>query len=274
MYAAYSAGLRSACLSRQVGAVITDSSGNILSTGCNDVPKARGGLYSAASDTDNRCYNQDGGKCHNDERKNLMQQKIALTIKTELNIDKEKADNLTEIIKKTSGLRDLLEFSRSVHAEMDAITTIARKGGISTQGAYLYTTTYPCHNCARHIIAAGIRKVFYIEPYEKSLARELHRDALEKPDTQADDHEKIGVSGSFISRGFLRASIRTSFTLLMREKINMAKLSTLPRQKQIKSSLNYWMTIGTLRPGSSNMSPVSKRSQTMYSQIEAAMRRQ
>ena len=190
MYAAYSAGLRSACLSRQVGVAITDSSGNILSTGCNDVPKARGGLYSADSDTDNRCYNQDGGKCHNDERKNLMQQKIALTIKTELNIDKEKADNLAEIIKKTSGLRDLLEFSRSVHAEMDAITTIARKGGISTQGTYLYTTTYPCHNCARHIIAAGIRKVFYIEPYEKSLARELHRDALEKPDTQVDDHEK------------------------------------------------------------------------------------
>lgn len=38
MHAAYSAALRSACLSRQVGAAILDNQGNIISTGCNDVP--------------------------------------------------------------------------------------------------------------------------------------------------------------------------------------------------------------------------------------------
>ncbi len=32
----------------------------------------------------------------------------------------------------------------------------------------MYVTTFPCHNCAKHIIAAGIRFVFYIEPYPKS----------------------------------------------------------------------------------------------------------
>ena len=42
----------------------------------------------------------------------------------------------------------------------------------------LYSTTYPCHNCARHIVAAGIREVVYIEPYTKSLAIDLHRDAI------------------------------------------------------------------------------------------------
>lgn len=42
----------------------------------------------------------------------------------------------------------------------------------------LYTTTFPCHNCARHIVAAGISKVYYIEPYEKSLALELHSDSI------------------------------------------------------------------------------------------------
>lgn len=40
MYAAFSAGLRSACLSRQVGAAIADVHGNVLATGCNDVPEA------------------------------------------------------------------------------------------------------------------------------------------------------------------------------------------------------------------------------------------
>ena len=46
-------------------------------------------------------------------------------------------------------------------------------------GGTLYTTTFPCHNCTRHIVASGIAKVYYIEPYAKSLALELHNDAIE-----------------------------------------------------------------------------------------------
>jgi hypothetical protein len=42
----------------------------------------------------------------------------------------------------------------------------------------LYVTTFPCHNCTRHIIAAGIQRVYYIEPYPKSKAWELHDDAI------------------------------------------------------------------------------------------------
>jgi hypothetical protein len=42
----------------------------------------------------------------------------------------------------------------------------------------LFITTYPCHNCARHIIVAGIKKVYYIEPYRKSLTTKLHYDAI------------------------------------------------------------------------------------------------
>jgi hypothetical protein len=40
-------------------------------------------------------------------------------------------------------------------------------------------TTFPCHECARNIIAAGIDRVVYIEPYAKSLALELHANALQ-----------------------------------------------------------------------------------------------
>ena len=48
MYAAYCAGLRSACLSRQVGASIATQTGEVVATGCNDVPKFGGGLYTAS----------------------------------------------------------------------------------------------------------------------------------------------------------------------------------------------------------------------------------
>lgn len=76
-----------------------------------------------------------------------------------------------------SSLTHLTEFGRAVHAEMEAILACARNG-ISSRGATLYGTTFPCHNCAKHIIAAGIHRVVYIEPYEKSKAEKLHNDAM------------------------------------------------------------------------------------------------
>jgi deoxycytidylate deaminase len=70
-----------------------------------------------------------------------------------------------------------------VHAEMDAILNCARSNN-STQGATLYVTTFPCHNCAKHIVAAGIKEVMFVEPYPKSKALDFHRDSitLEKGD--------------------------------------------------------------------------------------------
>jgi deoxycytidylate deaminase len=49
----------------------------------------------------------------------------------------------------------------------------------------MYVTTFPCHECARNIISAGIARVVYIEPYAKSLALELHDNSIEL-DTEID----------------------------------------------------------------------------------------
>ena len=72
----------------------------------------------------------------------------------------------------------LLEFSRAVHAEMDALLSAARQG-ISPTGARLFVTTFPCHYCARHLVAAGVDEVQYVEPYPKSQALDLHDDAIQ-----------------------------------------------------------------------------------------------
>ncbi len=64
-----------------------------------------------------------------------------------------------------------------VHAEMEALLSLARSN-VSAVGATLYATTFPCHNCAKHIVAAGILKVIFIEPYPKSKAAELHSDSI------------------------------------------------------------------------------------------------
>jgi len=187
MYAAYCAGLRSACLSRQVGASIATQTGEVIATGCNDVPKSGGGLYTASFEgADMRCVHKEGQICSNDLHKSHLKNEIGTIIDAALKQASESAGQairldratLLDSIYANTRLKDLIEFSRSVHAEMDAIVSLARIGGSGVQGAVLYTTTFPCHSCARHIVAAGISRVFYMEPYEKSLAKDLHSDAI------------------------------------------------------------------------------------------------
>ena len=76
-----------------------------------------------------------------------------------------------------SKIGDLTEYGRVVHAEMEALLFCARNA-VDARDATLYTTTFPCHNCAKHIIAAGIGKVVYVEPYPKSKAIDFHDDAI------------------------------------------------------------------------------------------------
>lgn len=76
-----------------------------------------------------------------------------------------------------AGFLDITEFGRAVHAEMAALLSCARRG-VPTKMHSLYGTTFPCHNCTKHIVTAGISKVYFIEPYPKSRAEELHGDSI------------------------------------------------------------------------------------------------
>src|SRR3569832_2504669 len=90
------------------------------------------------------------------------------------------SDDQRSLIKEaceSSRLLDITEFGRAVHAEMDAILCCSR-AGIDTLGTTLFSTTFPCHNCTKYFVAAGIKRVVYIEPYEKSQALDLHDDAI------------------------------------------------------------------------------------------------
>lgn len=177
MYGAIAAARGSACLSRQVGAVIYNSQGELIGQGCNDVPRGGGGLYRAEDGAyDHRCYKWKGKVCHNDSEKHERYNEIVRTLKDNglLSCDEGQA---RKIIASTR-LKDLIEFSRAVHAEMEAIISVARNANEGIVGATLYCTTFPCHSCARHIVASGISRVVYIEPYAKSLATRLHDDSL------------------------------------------------------------------------------------------------
>ncbi len=204
MHHARGAMMQSACLSRQVGAALVDQSGNVVATGTNEVPKAGGGVYgelrpdaptsssrrSQATPgqftpaqftmlpaADDRCAYRADKYCSNTREQNDIILKLIEEVPELNSASPERKEQLRLSLRKTK-IGSLLEFSRAVHAEMDALFSAARQG-ISPVGTRLYVTTYPCHYCARHLVASGVDEVQFIEPYPKSLAIELHSDAIQ-----------------------------------------------------------------------------------------------
>lgn len=214
MHHARSAQMRSACLSRQVGAALVDANGNIVATGTNDVPQAGGGLYgegfTVQLEGDQRCAFRDSVFCSSNREQNKIIEELVDEF-PELISGKNKSD----VLKRIRGTRigGLIEFSRAVHAEMDAILS-ASISGTSPRGCRMYVTTYPCHYCARHIVASGIDEVQFIEPYPKSKATELHSDSITtesndwRPPSQGGTHVLfrpfVGVAPRLYRRVFLK----------------------------------------------------------------------
>ncbi|MCM8534474.1 MAG: deaminase [Lentisphaeraceae bacterium] len=177
MFMAYTTSLRSSDLSRQVGAVLVSEEYELISTGANEVPKYGGGLFWSDTDTnDDRDYIR--GKDTNHILKNETILKVYKALKPEiLQNTAEEKENALKSAKGILGdnlLFEMSEYNRAVHAEMEALLACARISGNSKKGR-LYTTTFPCHNCAKHIIAAGVQEVIYIEPYTKSKATTLYK---------------------------------------------------------------------------------------------------
>lgn len=184
--------MRSAHLSRQVGAAITSPDGSVVAIGCNEVPKAAGGGYWPGDKDDARDF-QLRKNTSLEVRDEVLREVLrstmarlvelgAVTPATAEAFSREPERFVDNHLKGYRGLQDsrlmdIIEFDRSVHAEMMAISDAARRG-VSLDGCTLYTTTFPCHNCARHIVSSGIRRTVYLHPYEKSLTRRLHGDSI------------------------------------------------------------------------------------------------
>lgn len=172
MFAAKAAALRTLDLSRQVGAAIFSPEGEIICLGSNEVPKASGGTYWSDDQIDAREYRK--GYDSNDRRKRQLLTELLQILGVKE--DPQAVLNKREV--KASQFMDALEYGRVVHAEMSAICDAARLGRAIRDGI-LFSTTFPCHMCAKHIVASGLKRVVFLEPYPKSLAADLHSDSLE-----------------------------------------------------------------------------------------------
>jgi cytidine deaminase len=183
MFQAFGARLRSSDAGRQVGAVVVDELGELLVGGTNDVPKACGGQYWTGDKPDHREFQAEADFSAQEKLRVVADLVDRLSKADGWLTDEMLQLNSAELVAKAlapdgplrkSRVSDLLEFGRILHAEMAVICTAARRG-TALGGTTMYTTTYPCHECARLIIGSGIMRVVYVDPYPKSQVPRMYR---------------------------------------------------------------------------------------------------
>ncbi len=171
MFCAQAAAYRSLDLDRQVGAVIVNSEQELVASGFNDVCKVGGGNFihhdHPMREVQDASVDYRDFKLQVDYNHKYLDQ-IAQSLAVKLSLSSDEQMTLREEI------RGITEFKRSTHAEMSALLDASRRG-VAVRDCTIYVNTYPCHNCTKHIIASGIRKIVFLHPYTKSKAREMFK---------------------------------------------------------------------------------------------------
>lgn len=161
---------------RQIGAAILSHTGEVISAASIRAP-------SSCVDTSKKDMDmiKDGYEEYKNKIDGWAQKIDELVQKIDESVQDEDIHILKEVRKY---IKDTLDFHPCTHAEISAILDAAKQG-VSIRNATLYSTTYPCHICAKDIITAGINRVVYLEAYPKSKNKELY------PKLIVDGHEEI-----------------------------------------------------------------------------------
>lgn len=168
MQIAFAAKSNSGCISRQVGAVITDSKYHLYSIGWNQVPEGQMPCTYRNLVELHRHWNTEAYSCLENNDDERIQQLIAKGVQEFY--EKEEC-RLNKVGRETAFcFKDLCKdreqvYVRSLHAEETAFLNLTGDNKRMAEGGYLFTTSSPCVSCAKKAAYMGISKIYYIEPY-------------------------------------------------------------------------------------------------------------
>lgn len=176
MQSAYNAKLNSGCISRQVGAVVTDSHFSVKGIGWNDVPDgqtscANRDLRDLVSSSDDSFTNFEKGQTeHKYIDGKSFNEKINLDFsiqETELknNLKGRPCSFCFKGFHNSYEAKENQVHTRSLHAEENAMLQIAKFGGQPLKGGNLFTTASPCELCSKKAYQLGIKNIFFIDLY-------------------------------------------------------------------------------------------------------------
>lgn len=166
MQIAYNAKLNSGCLSRQVGAVVTNEDFAILSIGWNEVSK--GQISCSLRDIEGYCKNKDTNTYSSyeiaDKDFSNKINEIAEKIKPD-KLGGRKHPFCFKDVYNAIKEKDNQVYTRALHAEENAFLQISKYGGVGVRNGNLFTTASPCELCAKKAVQLGIKDIYYIDPY-------------------------------------------------------------------------------------------------------------
>jgi len=166
MQLAYTAKLNSGCISRQVGAAITDTNFSVQAIGWNDAP--HGQVPCVLRNRDDLIAGQDQN-AYSDYEKNNKDYLEHFKRDVDVYIPiKASGRNISYCFKSEyntlTGVKNQVH-TRSLHAEENAFLQISKNGGRGIDGGILFTTASPCELCAKKAYQLGITSIYYIDPY-------------------------------------------------------------------------------------------------------------
>jgi len=167
MQIAYSAKHASGCISRQVGAVVTDSSYSIKAVGWNNTPQ--GQVPCLLRSAEDLLGGSDKKAFSNYEMTDPM---FRQAFESKFTGPSEKINELgrtcsfcfKEIQNEIDHEKNQVH-TRALHAEENAFLQISKSGGQSLKNGILFTTASPCELCAKKAYQLQISEIIYIDPY-------------------------------------------------------------------------------------------------------------
>jgi|CXWL01.1.fsa_nt_gi dCMP deaminase len=169
MQIAYSAKANSGCISRQVGAAVTDGNYSVKAVGWNDVPAGqvpcllrKAGDLIEAHDAD--AFSD--YELHDERFQKQMQGRYK-----RFNLDLADGRSSAYCFKSEYNTLESIKMkgnqvhTRSLHAEENAFLQVSKYGGTGLAGGILFSTASPCELCSKKAFQLGIKKIFYIDPY-------------------------------------------------------------------------------------------------------------
>lgn len=187
MQIAFTAKVNSGCISRQVGAVVTDENFAVKAIGWNDVPKGQApcalrNVDEVLNGSDKITYSRfelenDGLRRHIGDkfasRKNLSTQGLPCPYCF------KDAVNKSGVLDNGKPTKDQVH-TRSLHAEENAFLQLTTGGGTSVKGGKLFTTASPCELCSKKAFQLGVSDIVYIDPYPGISISHVIANGLEK----------------------------------------------------------------------------------------------